>query len=209
MTLSGTHEIVTRPWAGQASSARPRSRPAFALVAIGVPLATFGAYLAYVALHPGPIPSAAILIATMTMLSSFVLPDQIATWLGRFRYRNPIIDFDSGTMRIGPDITSFDEIDRAWTVAHEPRRPDDLYLFISGTGHRQARIRIRDANGDLLNEPVRALLWQLVERASIEVRAPSPDRWDPKRKFVSPGEPDYLTKERALALLAPTAIPRP
>ena len=208
MTLSGTHEIVTHPWAGQASSARPSSKLTIALVSVALPVIYFGGVFTFLAIKTGWNPSDWFSILAWIVYGSIVLPSLFWLVLGRIRFRNPVVDFDAATVRIGPDVTRFEEIDRAWII-EELREPYNVYFVVAGTGHRHVRVFFRSAKGAGLSETNRQVLAQLIERSSIELPDLPVDRWDPKRKFIGPGEPDYLTKERALALLAPTAIPRP
>ena len=208
MTLSGTHEIVAPPFVGQATSALPRR---FIAVVFGGPLIvcivllTIGGLLrGFLANLPAP-----AFIAFGLFLGFTTLLEIAFLVHGRVNYHNPIVDFDTAAILIGPDRTPFEAIERAWLIdAKQPHRTDK-FLFIAGTGHRVIRVILHSTKDTRLTDHDRSVLAGLVERCPIAVPSPPIDRWDPKAKFIPEGEPDYLTKERALALLAPSAIPQP
>jgi len=202
MALSGTHEIVDRWWVGQARGTRKQSRLAVFAHASAIPLFSLGGVTVNIVVTGGWAPPAPLLLGFGLAAGIYMLLLATLMLRGRLLYRNPVVDFDAATVTIGPDVTPFTEINRAWMIETEERKGTDIHFFIGGTGHRIARVLLRSAAGALISNENRNTLSELVERSNVEMPDLPTDRWDPKRKFVASGEARFLTKKQAIEVLS-------
>ena len=191
MTLSGTHEITAPRWTGQATSAIPQTR-LLAFLAAPVILIAFLLFgQRWFRRAGGGLPegfhtgvSIAIALTVVALLAWFVV--------GRLRYRNPIVDFYRGQLRIGSDETPFVLIDRAWIIRAEQRSRSDHYLFVQAKGHLAARVVLHSSKGAVLGTEQREVIAELLRRSSIAVPGVNESRLERRQ---------HLTRDDAIAIV--------
>ena len=195
--MTGSHEIAAlsfwrRVWTS--SSGSLDSRPMLYILGINFALQIANVFLRTVV---GRSWSLAITVGIVVlMFAIFVV-------ISHRRNPPPVIDFDEGVLRIGPEATPFAEVDEAAVAYNGMKGHDDLHLWFGGHRRRHAMVVLRGSR-DALSAKDRTVLAAMVERSGIQLPAPKVDPYDPKGKFAWLDQRGYATKEQVLEAILHT-----
>jgi hypothetical protein len=120
------------------------------------------------------------------------------------RDRSPSFNLDTGQMRVGRRVWSFDDIAEAefLTVIHRGRR--ESYLRLGKGVAKGAIVCLISSNDRAMTDAEREVVAEVLRRSPIEIPTSKPDPYDPHGRFATLDYPNHLTRDEAIEFVLHT-----
>jgi hypothetical protein len=142
--------------------------------------------------------------AAVAVVCAIIVTLVIGALLVWRRNPSPEINLDTGELRVGRSVVSFDGVTEAQYLGLPSRSGIDWYLRFGAHVTPSAVVVVRSLRLPEATSEEREIVAEMLRRSHVAIPVAPPDPYDPKGKFAWMDHPNNLTLEEAIQYLLHT-----